>query len=89
MDMVMKAEIEKILEEFKTAPISINDGNKIVYPIDLASSSLTALIIKWLEGKKVKVEERYSGLSNGYFTELDTKNIGRNQLITELIGEVR
>ena len=41
----------------------------------IATSSLTSLIIKWLEGKK----EHYG--------EFD--RAGRNQLITELIGEVR
>jgi hypothetical protein len=46
------------------------------------TSSLTALIIKWLEGKK----EDFIGNENyrdTYYKE------GRNDLITELIGEVR
>jgi hypothetical protein len=65
-----KAEIEKILEELVD-----NTQDDCTLPkesmIDTATSSLTALIIKWLEGKKIA----------NYFE--------RNQLITELIGEVK
>jgi hypothetical protein len=48
-----------------------------------ATYFITALIIKWLESKKAVIIEYYYGNSE------NTSNIGRNQLITELIGEVR
>lgn len=45
--------------------------------LEKATSSLTSLIIKWLEEHK------------DYGKELDNDTIVRNQLITELIGGVR
>ena len=82
MDKVMKTKVVKILEELAKEydHIELLAYNK--EPIVKATSSLTALIIKWLEGKKAVVIEHYYGNSE------NTSNIGRNQLITELIGEL-
>jgi hypothetical protein len=68
------SEIEKIL---------IDIGILTEQEIKEATSSLTALIIKWLEGKRVVVIEHYYGNSE------NTSNVGRNQLITELVEEMR
>jgi len=63
--------------------------------IDQTSSSLTALIIKWLEGKKAKNYKTthpslHIRMPNGGYNVIDIKfNKGRNQLITELIGEIK
>jgi len=54
--------------------------------IDQTSSSLTALIIKWLEGREkhfIFCASRQKG------KECDCSHYSRNQLTTELIGEVR
>ncbi len=78
-----KAEIEKILEEYIKAECF--DDMEMEYArqkISQATSSLTALIIKWLEGKKAAIYD---------LEDISQRplNIIRNQLITELIGEVR
>ena len=73
----MKTEVVKILEESRNGNCkSCNDCN-IDYDITIAqaTSSITTLIIKWLEEHKVKYP-RYEGEA-------------RNQLITELIGEIK
>jgi hypothetical protein len=85
MDKVMKAEIEKILEELHDTILfsyqNIKDDK--LYQKDVKvrlahySSSLTSLIIKWLEGKKQ---------TEGYIN-LAMENC--NQLITELVEELR
>ena len=95
MDKVMKAEIEKILESvlgihavnganggYKTCSCLGCKETRRTMPI--AISSLTSLIIKWLEGKRVKVSYR-----GDEFVPEGYRKDGRNQLITELIGEVR
>jgi hypothetical protein len=94
----MKAEIEKILDKvWGWASCGLEqperDYKKDEF-INQATSSLTTLIIKWLEGKRVEVEHDEEGelcgckyLEDDYPCE--TKNGSRNQLITELIGEVR
>jgi hypothetical protein len=67
-----KAEIEKIL---------IDIGILTEQEIKESTSSLTALIIKWLESKKVKIiEDCWENVE---------RDKTRNQLITELIGEVK
>jgi hypothetical protein len=86
MDKVMKAEIEKIL---KNQLSSIEELCGVKLPkvfwqegLSQATSHLTALIIKWLEGKRGQ-----QCLASGEYER--NKMFGRNQLITELIGEVR
>jgi uncharacterized tellurite resistance protein B-like protein len=77
----MKAEIEKILGELV---MSIQGGDLTIYSKEMiadTSSSFTALIIKWLESKRVKIIEDC--------WEIVERDKTRNQLITELIGEVR
>ena len=95
MDKVMKAEIEKILEELlfgkqQTGRIILSQEQK--QRLSQATSSITALIIKWLEGKMSKLNNssnNYRGL-NGEALRTSNRDIAnRNQLITELIGEVR
>lgn len=90
----MKAEIEKIIEDiyFGWAGDNVKDYD---FEIDKATSSLTALIIKWLEGKKLEYEDRYAitDKTSKHFIQ-DCKRVNlkvfvTNQLITELIGEVR
>ena len=72
MDNAMKAEIEKIL---------IDIGILTEQEIKESTSSLTALIIKWLESKKVKIiEDCWENVE---------RDKTRNQLITELIGEIK
>ena len=85
----MKAEMEKILEELvekHTREVSDEDSDGNLSSYDYfdkeefakeATSSITALIIKWLESKKQ---------TEGYIN-LAMENC--NQLITELIGELR
>jgi hypothetical protein len=66
------SEIEKIL---------IDIGILTEQEIKESTSSLTALIIKWLESKKVKIiEDCWENVE---------RDKTRNRLITELIGEVR
>jgi cell division inhibitor SulA len=94
-----KAEIEKILEEL--AGKTTNQMNEITQlrqlnpqvaieeikkAIAQSSSSLTTLIIKWLEEKR---QDTKSVLDRDYPRGFNEKVIGRNQLITELIGELR
>ena len=88
MDKVEKAEIEKILSDNSNLDGSIDP--RVFGDI---SSSLTALIIKWLEERKY---DYYS--ESGAPVEMDkfeasayAKGVifGRSQLITELIGELR
>jgi hypothetical protein len=74
-----KAEIENILEEYANYVARCQSEKKFEtfgkeINRDTATSSLTALIIKWLESKKV------SGFNY---------NQARNQLITELVEELR
>ena len=72
MDNAMKAEIEKIL---------IDIGILTEQEIKESTSSLTSLIIKWLESKKVKIiEDCWENVE---------RDKTRNQLITELIGEIK
>ena len=82
MDKVMKTEIEKILEEllrFGTSQLGTRTD------IKQATSSLTALIIKWLEGKKLKFTDSEQGCGCGICNQIEVVN----QAITELIGEVK
>jgi hypothetical protein len=77
MDKVMKAGIKNTLRHY----IEFNgDMNE-----EQAVASLTALIIKWLESKKVEIIDPTPA---GRINEMLDKKI-RNQLITELIGEVK
>ena len=89
MDKV-KQEIEKILSKFQCdtddaiSDLGIDYNKQQILLKGLlsqATSSLTALIIKWLESKKVKIiEDCWENVE---------RDKTRNQLITELIGEVR
>ena len=90
MENKMKAEIAKELanECYKNSSCFDGKGKQVDCLKDCAyvknlSSSLTALIIKWLESKK--------GGRRICFGEDCTKDRVkyRNQLITELIGELR
>jgi hypothetical protein len=73
----MKAEIEKVFMNWSGA-------EQIDTP--RATEEITTLIIKWLEEK---VEEPIPGSLNSPFSYEAGKRKGRNQLITELIGEMR
>ncbi len=76
-----KAEIEKLINDWFD-----NDRGSTGTELNRKelSSSITTLIIKWLEGKKIQKLGKNELTKEGmdYY-------IGRNQLITELIGEVR
>ena len=52
-----------------------------------ATSSLTALIIKWLEERKVNIEDHHQK----YYPECHRciEILARNQLITELVEEMK
>ena len=100
-----KEEIAKILSKYiwfePIEHVDVNDeqnDKNTKELIDTATSSLTALIIKWLESKRKQVRyedvKREMGL-DGVIIERE-KHItynkeeeACNQLITELIGEVR
>ena len=84
MDKVMKVEIEKILEEMCTRIDIYGDWRK---QFDVATSSLTALIIKWLEGKKIDILDHHEKYHKDCHRCIEI--FARNQLITELIGGVR
>ena len=90
MDKVMKAEIEKIEKEYiyyENDNMCQADCDKERQRlVDQATSSLTALIIKWLEGKREDIKQ----LSN-YDQDISMRplKIIRNQLITELVEEMR
>jgi hypothetical protein len=84
MDKV-KAEIEKIIYKVRDPHNIFTDKERY---ITKATSSLTSLIIKWLESKKLKlINENNPMLTDNPF-ENSLREL-RNQLITELIGEVR
>ena len=88
MDKAMKAEIGKILSKYiwfePIEHIDTDDEKNDRYTqemIDTATSSITALIIKWLESKKQE---------NVTYTIIEEhRKMSRNQLITELIGEIK
>jgi hypothetical protein len=61
MDKVMKVEIEKILEEMCTRIDIYGDWRK---QFDVATSSLTSLIIKWLEKADICDECKNKLLTN-------------------------
>jgi hypothetical protein len=97
---MLKTKIEKILEELRgrlhNNELRFTAGAESIYSFNLnvdnykaqASSSLTSLIIKWLEGKKMKVD--YKPKEDNFLQNINFERaIGRNQLITELIGELR
>ncbi len=87
----MKAEMEKILMALREASTYAEDefgydcSKEYKEEVDQATSSLTSLIIKWLEEHK---EQIIDPTPAGRINEMLDKKI-RNQLITELIGEVR
>ena len=92
----MKAEIEKILEEFRRSNFLVQakfgEGcsqektvEKYAKVKTQATTSLTSLIIKWLESKK-ETRPRHPDANTPYNCG---KVEGRNQLLTELIGEVK
>jgi hypothetical protein len=76
MDKALKVEIEKEIMKWYVTPVEKDSYTKNL------TSALTALIIKWLEGKKVEVI--------GNFPLYKSEQIiGRNQLITELVEELK
>jgi glutamate formiminotransferase len=90
----MKAEIEKILSKWISYDpiehVDVNDeenNNRTTEMINEATSSITALIIKWLESKKQNMDYAGSGGDKWMWEELQKE--ARNQLLTELIGEVK
>ncbi len=104
MDKVMKAEIEKILEGVLNNDLimlhpPLVDKNKVVYEIDelrkwipIATSSITSLIIKWLESKREQGIKFHSGRQSSElsaYSPTDNQKVGRNQLITELVEEMK
>jgi hypothetical protein len=86
----MKAEIDKILEECIAKTVNAmrvcNNAKEAIKVTDIieaeTTTSLTSLIIKWLEGKRGQ-----QCLVSGKYEEL--KDYGRNQLITELMEELK
>jgi hypothetical protein len=94
MDKVIKAEIAKELanECYKNSSCFDEKGKQVDCLKDCAyvknlSSSLTSLIIKWLESKKVKVK-----IVKPYGIKcmvVDKDRDSRNQLITELVEEMK
>jgi len=78
-----KAAIEKILEELR------EDNSMYDKSVDVrrATSSLTSLIIKWLEERKVNIEDHHQK----YYPECHRciEILARNQLITELVEELK
>ena len=80
----MKAEIEKILEIVVASKYNYVDPRVKKRNIDQATSSLTSLIIKWLESKKVNFVPE-----DNEFPSIANSKIGRNQLITELVEELK
>ncbi len=86
LENTMKVKIEKILVEFIMVKTFARSSLDYEQPITQATSSLTALIIKWLESKKEDMKE-----SGNYAQDISLRpfKIIRNQLITELIGELR
>jgi len=91
----MKVEIEKELanECYKNSTCFDEKGKQVDCLKDCAyvknlSSSLTSLIIKWLESKKLKlINENNPMLTDNPF-ENSLREL-RNQLLIELIGELK
>jgi hypothetical protein len=96
MDKVMKAEIEKVEQDYAewymnwadrfSEAVNMGIGGKLIKQqedrLSQVTSSLTALIIKWLEGKRGQ-----QCLASGEYER--NKMFGRNQLITELVEELK
>ena len=81
MDKAMKAEMKTILDYLEhNLNVSHAPENKTMCKV-VALEALTALIIKWLEGKK-----QYNGKDLQERVLWERK--GRNQLITELVEEM-
>lgn len=87
-----KAEIEKILDDSAAKLIQVlrtEDNVEVAIKKSKefeqqATSSLTSLIIKWLEDKRVNPRD--------FVMECDKVDLyvnGRNQLITELVEELK
>ena len=88
-----KAEIEKIITDGAYNHAS-NTYLFTKQDIRNTTSSLTSLIIKWLEGKKQKLwtDESidYQRMNSNLDQETeDVYTNGRNQLITELVEELK
>ena len=87
-----KAGIEKILDKYADMQYLVSEENaKDTFTRTQATSSLTSLIIKWLESKKKELLIMPTYQCNGKITQevINKEELGRNQLITELIGELR
>ena len=82
MDKAMKVEIENILEEYFLKVCDKEDYTEEM--LLSATSSLTSLIIKWLEGKRV-----IHDCSPNCRVTVNCKHGSRNQLITELVEELK
>ena len=98
MDKVMKADIKRILRNSDMFKVALDEAGEDWCDVKETTSSITALIIKWLESKRKQVRyenvKREMGL-DGVIIERE-KHItynkeeeAVNQLITELIGELR
>jgi hypothetical protein len=90
MDKIMKAEIEKIFFDYHIRGCELADekSNKICEQRKQQDiKEITALIIKWLERKKLKlINENNPMLTDNPF-ENSLREL-RNQLLIELIGEL-
>ena len=86
----MKAEMKTILDYLEhNLNVSHAPKNKTMSKV-VALDALTALIIKWLEGKKRNWMDNLPKDNDLYSLEkIKNRTDGRNQLITELIGEMR
>ena len=84
MDKVMKAEIEEIFFDYHIRGCELADekSNRICEQRKQQDiKEITALIIKWLESKRVTVDK--------YDDEIALIDKSRNQLITELVEELK
>jgi len=95
MDKVMKAEIRARLDSFRRKSDTIL--NYLEMPdekreellnneLSSATSSLTTLIIKWLEGKRVDILDHHEKYHIDCHRCIEI--LARNQLITELVEEL-
>jgi hypothetical protein len=86
------SEIEKILDRFqfdcRQQVFKEGDLGKHLEPIKTqATSSLTALIIKWLEGKKIDILDHHEKYYKDCHRCIEI--FACNQLITELVEEIK
>ena len=81
----MKAEIEKILDDFiDQYEIELKEYKDIKAQ---ATSSITALIIKWLESKKADILDHHEKYHKDCHRCIEI--FACNQLITELVEDIK